>query len=76
MILTIRAEYEAESSSWIAELTGVPNTLPILVYGESPAQAVARVKQAGLQALVWAMESDELSDLNEVVWSVPGHQVA
>ena len=69
MNLEISFEYEKETGRWLAELAGIPNTHPILVYGDTLEQATFNAKQADLQALLWALEDGEILDIDAVIFS-------
>ncbi|PKL75818.1 MAG: hypothetical protein CVV27_13395 [Candidatus Melainabacteria bacterium HGW-Melainabacteria-1] len=70
MTLDIYFEYEAETQRWIADLAGIPATAPIHVYGPTPELAASHAKQAALQALVWALETGEIKDLDAVIFTI------
>lgn len=66
MKLEIHLEYEAQTQQWIADLSGIPQAAPIHVYGKTSEEAVAQVKLAALQALIWAVEAGDITELDEI----------
>jgi hypothetical protein len=64
--LEISFEYEVQTQQWIADLSGIPNTASIHVYGNTQEEAAANVKLAALQAVIWAVEDGEIAELDEI----------